>query len=133
VGATAFKELCRQWVGERSGAAGLPFEVQEVGSHWSRHVQVDVVGVNWTERAILLGECKWGGDPVGRSVVRELIEDKTPRVLRTLPDEGQGWTVHHAVFSRAGLTDAAQREAAAHGALWVDLHEIDGRLSGTRP
>jgi uncharacterized protein len=28
------------------------------GSHWSRTVQVDVVALNWQERAILRGECK---------------------------------------------------------------------------
>ena len=56
VGATAFEELCRQWVAEQGRAGRLPFEVQEVGSHWSREVQVDVVGVNWAEQ----------GDPAGR-------------------------------------------------------------------
>jgi AAA+ ATPase superfamily predicted ATPase len=125
VGATAFEELCCQWVIEQSRAGRLPVEVQEVGSHWSRDVQVDVVGVNWTEKAILLGECKWGAGAVGRTVVCELVEGKTPRVLKTLPDEGAGWQVHYAFFARAGFTDAARQEAGTHGALLVDLAEVD--------
>ena len=28
------------------------------GSHWSRQVQLDVVGINWQMREIRLGECK---------------------------------------------------------------------------
>ena len=79
VGMTAFEELSRQWVLAQGQAGDLPFEVREVGSHWSRRVQVDVVAVNWTEHSILLGESKWGIGSVGRSVVRELIETKTPR------------------------------------------------------
>jgi len=48
-----------------------------VGSHWSRQAQADVVAVNWRERAILVGECKWGAEPVERDVVRELVENKS--------------------------------------------------------
>jgi AAA+ ATPase superfamily predicted ATPase len=129
VGATAFEELSRQWLVERGRAGQLPFEIQEVGSHWNRQVQVDVVGVNWAKRVILLGECKWSAGAVGRNVVRELIEVKTPRVFKVLPGEGEGWRVHHAFFARAGFTNAAQQEAAVHDALLVDLADLDRGLS----
>ena len=89
VGVTAYEELCRAWVATASQTGQLPFEVQQVGSHWSRDVQVDVVGVNWHTKTILLGECKWGTDRVARDVVTELIETKAPKVLALLPDEGE--------------------------------------------
>ena len=100
-----------------------------MGSHWSREVQVDVVGVNWAEKAILLGECKWGAGAVGRNVVRELIETKTPKVLKELPKQGEGWHVHYAFFARAGFTDAAQAEARSAGALLVALERLDVDLA----
>lgn len=128
VGMTAFEELSRQWVLEQGRAGELPFEIREVGSHWSRRVQVDVVAVNWTDHQILLGESKWGADVVGRSVIRDLIETKTPRVLKDLPDEGQGWQVHYAFFARAGFTDAARAEAGLVGAQLVDLERLDADL-----
>ena len=91
VGLTAFEELSRHWVAEQGRAGRLPFEPQDVGSHWSRRVQVDVVAVNWRERAILLGECKWGADRVRRDVIRNLLEEKTPRLLQDLTDAtGEG-------------------------------------------
>jgi AAA+ ATPase superfamily predicted ATPase len=127
VGETAFEELCRSWTLARARAGKLPFAPEIVGSHWSRDVQVDVVALSWREQAILLGECKWGVDAVGRSVVRELIEVKTPKALQALPDGGAGWAVHHALFARAGLTDAAQAEAHSHHAIWVDLATLDQR------
>ncbi|MBN1887816.1 MAG: ATP-binding protein [Thermoflexales bacterium] len=128
VGMTAFEDLSRQWIVEQGRAGNLPFkleDLQSVGSHWSRGVQVDVVAINWAERAILLGECKWGTDAVARDIVRELIESKTPKVLKQLPAEGKGWQVHYAFFARAGFTDAARVQAQAAGALLVDLETLD--------
>jgi hypothetical protein len=111
----------------------LPFEPEGVGSHWSRQVQIDVVAVNWRQKAILLGECKWGlvlsrvegMDAIGRDVIGDLIEKKTPRVLKDLPDSGEGWDVYYAFFARIGFTDAARAEAKAHDAWLVDLATLD--------
>jgi hypothetical protein len=130
VGMTAFEDLSRQWVLAQGRAGALPLEVREVGSHWSRRVQVDVVAVHWTDRAILLGEAKWSTDAVGRSVIRDLIETKTPKVLRDLPGQGEGWEVHYAFFARAGFTDAARAEAGAVGAQLVDLRRLDADFAG---
>jgi hypothetical protein len=61
-------------------------------------------------------------------VIRELIEEKAPRVLQDLPDAGAGWTAHYAFFARAGFTDAARSLAQARGALLVDLDVLDQDL-----
>lgn len=131
VGMTAFEELSRQWALEQGRAGALPFAVREVGSHWSRRVQVDVVAVHWTEHEILLGESKWGTEAVGRSVIRDLVETKTPKVLKDLPGEGAGWQVHYALFARAGFTDAARAKAAVVEALLVDLERLDAGLQAS--
>lgn len=130
IGETTFEEICREWVIGQLRTGKLPFLPRIIGSHWSKDVQVDVVAVNWKEKekAVLLGECKWGADPVGRSVIRELIEDKTPKVLAELPDEGEGWQVHYAFFARAGFTDAARADAELVGAQLVDLEMLDKDL-----
>jgi uncharacterized protein len=129
VGQTAFEELCRQWVTERAQAGALPFVPTVIGSHWSRAVQVDVVAINWQTHAILIGECKWGAEEVDRQIVRELIEDKVPKLLRELPQQGQGWTVQYALFARRGFTAAARAEAARYGALLVDAERLDAELA----
>jgi len=129
VGATAFEELCREWLQQRSAQSVLPFEIQQVGSHWSRFVQVDVVGINWQTRSILIGECKWGTDKVAREVITELVENKTPLLLRSLPDEGAKWNVHYAFFSRIGFTPAARSLAKEKKALLIDLAQLDSDLS----
>ena len=129
VGVTAYEELCRTWVAMASQAGQLPFEVQQVGSHWSRGVQVDVVGVNWHTKTILLGECKWGTDRVARDIVTDLIETKAPKVLALLPNEDSTWTVHYILFSRVGFTAAAQTFAEDHGAILIDLTRLERDLA----
>lgn len=125
VGATAFEELAWQWVWTQGKAAQLPFTPVEIGSHWSKRVQVDVVALNWNTHEILLGECKWGLDRIDRQVVRELIEHKTALVLKDLPDGGEGWQVHYALFDRRGFTPAAAAEMEKFSGLLVDLDAID--------
>ena len=93
-------------------------------------MQVDVTAVNWQERQILLGECKWGDRAVNRQVARELIEQKTPRLLRDLPGEGRGWQAHYAVFSRTGLTTAVAGELRACHGLDVNLAALAAQLDG---
>jgi AAA+ ATPase superfamily predicted ATPase len=77
VGMTTFEELCREWVIKQAQASQLPFTPDLVGSHWAPDAQIDVVAISWQEKAILLGECKWGVDPIRRSIVRELVEKKS--------------------------------------------------------
>ena len=124
----AFERLAQQWIVQQASAGALPFSPEAVGSHWSRHTQIDVVAINWLTRDVLLGECKWRQRPLGRQVVRDLIERKGPALQRDLPQGGEGWTYHYALFSRSGLTDAAVEEMSARQGLLVDLLLLDSVL-----
>ncbi len=128
VGQTAFEELAQEWVRRAGRTHELPFVPEAVGAHWSRRVQVDVVGVHWQRRELLLGECKWTGSAVDREIVRELVNDKAPKVLSDLAAHAADWKVHFAFFARAGFTDAARREAEAAGAMLIDLHRLEALL-----
>jgi AAA+ ATPase superfamily predicted ATPase len=130
VGMTTFEELCQEWVLAQARAARLPFAVEQVGAHWGGGAQVDVAAISWREQELLLGEAKWGTDTVGRSVVRELIEDKTPKVRASLPHSGADWTIHYAFFARRGFTEAAEALAREHDAWLVDLATLDRDLAG---
>ena len=123
IGVTAFEELCRRWVIAQARTKKLPFLPETVGSHWATDAQVDVVAVNWREKTILLGECKWGENVVSRAVIRELIE-KSPLVI-----PGEDWKVYFAFFARAGFTEAARAEGQLHDAWFVDLEQLDTDLT----
>lgn len=127
IGMTTFEELCQEWVLSQARADKLPFAVEQVGSHWGGGTQVDVAAINWRDKALLLGEAKWGTDAVGRNVIQELIHEKTPQVLALLPHSG--WTVHYTFFARRGFTDAAQKLASEHNTQLVDLTRLDHDLT----
>jgi AAA+ ATPase superfamily predicted ATPase len=133
IGMTAFEELCQEWIWSQARANKLPFDVDQVGAQWSRIVQVDVAAISWRDKALLLGEAKWGTDTVGRNVIRELIEKKTPKVLTSLPDSGKGWRIYYAFFARNGFTDAARELAQEHDAWLVDLATLDRDLREDTP
>lgn len=127
VGQTAFEDICRTWTLEQAAAGSLPFLPDTVGRHWSHDAEIDVVAVNWSQHQILLGECKWGVDAVGRDVIESLVNVRAPRILAKL--DGDGWQVHFVFFARAGFTDAARSHAATVSARLVDLAMIDADLS----
>lgn len=87
------------------------------------------MAANFQTRELLLGECTWGADRLDRQVVRELVAIKAPLALRDLPDGGQGWRLHYALFGRSGFTPAAREEAARHSALIVDAATLDRELA----
>ena len=107
----------------------MPFEPEIVGSHRSASVQVDVVAIHWHEKQILLGEWKWDRDGIDRQIVRELIEQKMPKVMARLPDGGTGWRVHYAIFSRGGVTQAAFAELQKYGGISVNVEMLDEDLA----
>ena len=120
VGLTAFEELCREWVLRQAIRGALPFLPDRVGSHWAKDAQVDVVAIRWDEKRILLGEAKWGTEPVRRKVLTELMS----KASGVVPYKGEGWTVHYALFARAGFTDPTRDLADEQSVLLVDLDEL---------
>lgn len=137
IGTHTWEELCREWVLRASAYGALPFLPDQVGSAWNRQAQVDVVGVNWMQKTIILGECKWTLGPVERSVLVEL----TAKANQIVPSEGT-WRVFLLGFARSGWSDGAmayQAEIAqqpATGPNWrtvgmrlLDLTELDHDLA----
>lgn len=122
IGETAFEDLSSEWVLSQARAGKLPFLPEFVGSHWAPDAQIDVVAINWRDKAVLLGECKWGTDAVNRTVVRDLVA----KAALIVP--GEDWRVHYALFARAGFTEAAAAAAQAAGAALVDLERLDADL-----
>lgn len=118
VGGTAFEGLCRQWVRRRGRQGHLPFVPEQVGSFWDRQTQVDVVGLNWSQKTALLGEARWTSRPLGRQVL-DALRAKAPAVLPA-PD----WHVHYALFSRSGFTKGLTDQAEGEGVWLVGLGDI---------
>ena len=97
-GRHTWAELCQEWLLRASAKGKLPFNPDEIGSAWNGSTQIDVAGINATQKTLILGECQWTLSPVGRPALEELIEEKTARVV---PEQGN-WRIFYLGFSRSG-------------------------------
>jgi len=77
----------------------------------------------------LLGECKWGGHQIGCGTLRELVEEKTTKVLAELPHPPHDWTVHHVFFTRVGFSSSAQQYAQEQNMILVNLNALEAGLN----
>jgi len=137
IGQYTWEELCREWT-LRAGVAGkLPGLPKRVGSAWNASAQVDVAAINYDEKVLILGECKWTATPNEKQAISNLLEDRTSKIV---PKEGK-WGVFILGFSRAGWTAGAtayQKQVNGHpvkGTNWasvgmrlVELDELDRDL-----
>jgi AAA+ ATPase superfamily predicted ATPase len=121
IGATAFEEVCREWVWRQADKKRLPFMPERVGSHWGAGIQIDVTAINWSEKWLLLGECKWGLDRLKAHEVSELSEKMKSYTEKELAD----WQVQYMLFARAGLTDAARNVAQKKGIQVIELDQLE--------
>ncbi|MDB2283415.1 ATP-binding protein [Halorubrum ezzemoulense] len=91
-----FETVCQQAV--RTPA--FPVSCSRVGRWWYGGEEIDIAGVNRETETLLLGECKWPTEPVGRAVFDEL--EALESEVRW---QGTDREVQYVVFSRAGFTD----------------------------
>lgn len=128
VGTHTFEELCREWIYVAAEIGQLPFLPQQVGSHWSKTEQIDVVAVNWDAAAVLYGECKWKRDSALTLSEVEKLAQRAEQIELTT-HSGHPLQRHYIFFSRSGFTEPARTTALAMGALLVELTDFDTVLA----
>ncbi len=103
-----WQELCREWVLSASAQGELPVPIEEVGSEWKRSYTVDIVGVSFTDRTLVLGSCHWGDEVLDLAPIDELLR----RTSAVIPDK-ESWSVFYVGFSATGWNEQAHAEATA--------------------
>jgi AAA+ ATPase superfamily predicted ATPase len=68
----SYEDCVRNWLWHLHDQGKLPFEIHKLGSWWSKHVEIDTVGINNTSHDIILGEFKWSNTPIGLDVLKDL-------------------------------------------------------------
>lgn len=122
--AIGFEQLCQEWVHVQGHQGKLSFDPEQIGSHWSRRVQIDIVAIDFAQKQILLGECKWQEDSARLSVVRELVEVKTAKLFLDLGWDKDDWQISYAFFSRNRFTEPAAEYGSSHNILLIDLESL---------
>lgn len=110
----AFEEVARQQVRTLARQGRLPFQPVRMGAWWSGDEEIDLVAFDEQGGALLAGECKWWGGPVGRNVLSELKRKTGVMLAQTAGRWRQPPQITYALFSKAGFTpelaEAARRE-----------------------
>lgn len=128
VGATGFETLAHAWLDSEKAQTLFPFRPEQVGWHWDKNAQVDLVAPHFKERQVVIGECKWTTRRVGKSEMDRFLNHTGPFTLAALPREGRGFTPHYVYFARSGFTRGALTELQKHGGVAIDLDALDDAL-----
>ena len=117
----AFEELCREHA-RRFSRENFAAPAQEVGRIWHADFDIDIVG-KLLDGSLIYGECKWWKDPVGESILDQLIE------RASLTDYGRDNPKRQFIlYSRSGFTTALQKRAASQAG--IILHTPQSMLRG---
>ena len=112
-----FEEMCRYYILREGLDGNLNCFVTQVGTWWGTEIiendagqkkiqsaDVDVVGLAPSEKAMIVGECKFKNEKTGRDVWETLV-----RRSRVIPSNYR--IVQYLLFSRGGFTGWYEKEA----------------------
>ncbi|HHT95128.1 MAG TPA: ATP-binding protein [Clostridia bacterium] len=118
-----YEDVCREKMWDLSDNGKLPFRVSKVGSWWNSKTEIDIAAINFDEKKIILGECKFWKDKVGMNILR-VLEEKA----RTAVPESSAYSIYYILFSAAGFTDELKSCAQSR----KDLLLFDDLLSNNK-
>jgi uncharacterized protein len=117
--APIFEEAARNYVLSLARQGRLPFVPDRIGRWWDKAGEIDVVALNKTDDAWLLGECKWSIRQIGTNVL-----DNLKRAAQILLTGRKATQVTYALFARSGFTTALQDVAQREEVLLVKVDEM---------
>jgi hypothetical protein len=118
---TAFEEAAIAFTARLAQTGGLTFLPERIGGWWDRDAEIDVLAINQTEKAALVGECKWSVNLVGTNILDDLKQKS--QVL--MKDYGIQ-KVQFALFARIGFTPALEEKARVEG---IKLYTVDSLVN----
>ncbi|WP_227134614.1 ATP-binding protein [Halorubellus salinus] len=97
-----FEAVCRQAV----RTAAFPVSCSRVGRWWYGGDEIDVAAIDEQTDTLLLGECKWTSEEVGRGLLTDL--EALESEVRW---QGSDRSVVYALFAKTGFTETLQEIA----------------------
>jgi len=102
----AFEEAARFYITRLARKGQIPFLPERIGSWWDQNSEIDVLAISDSERALLVGECKWFANLVGIDILQDL-KRKTEILQAT-----KSWeSINYFLFAKSGFTPALQEQA----------------------
>lgn len=118
IGKYIFETLSQEWLATLADKDGLSFRPERIGSYWDKETQIDIMGVNHHDQAMILGEAKWTNQKMGIEVLNHL-EEKAKRLMKQ-----NGYYYRLALFSRSGFTEKLAESAKKKNVLLATIKDI---------
>lgn len=125
---SVFEDICKQHLWRLNRANKLPLQFTEIGRWWGNdpvrrtETEIDLMAYE-DEHSALFAECKWGNEPVGASVLDNLVQRGQ---LFRYPRK------YFYLFSKTGFTKGCRERAEELGTVrLVTLQEIYEEAKGT--
>ncbi len=118
----AFEEAARSYIIRAARNGQLPFLPERIGSWWDQGrragSEIDVLAISDSEKALIVGECKWSVNPIGMDILGDL-KNKTH-----LLQKNESWeSTAYFLFSKSGFTPALQEQAAREGVRLISVED----------
>lgn len=113
-----FEAMCRDWVRVASAAGAIPARVGKVGIWWTADHELDVVGLDDSERVALVGEAKWHNHEFDWQDLERFLAHARALGDRLAPG------ALHVLFSKSGFDDRVQKWAKDLNAITVTPAEM---------
>ena len=120
--AMMFEEAAQVHIASLARKGLMPFLPERIGKWWDREAEIDVMAMSWSDKAALIGECKWSQNVVGINVLSDL-KQKAQIALKTTGIA----QVSYALFSRMGFTQELEQTANDEG---VGLYTVAMLVKG---
>jgi AAA+ ATPase superfamily predicted ATPase len=118
---TAFEEAALAFVARLAQAGSLNFLPERIGGWWDRDTEIDVLAISQTEKAAIVGECKWSVNPIGTNILLALKQ----KAQILIKDYGVQ-NVQYVLFARFGFTPALEELAKVEG---IGLYTVDSLVN----
>ena len=102
-----WQEVCREWLLRASLVGEIPISIEAVGSEWTRTSTIDVVGIDESNRSIVVGSCYWQTESLDFGLIQEMV--KRSQVI--LSADRSDYSVYYLGFSAVGWSDEVKGQA----------------------
>lgn len=121
--ATAFEEAAQAHIARIAKMGELSFLPEQIGGWWDRDAEIDLLAISQTEKAALVGECKWSINPVGTNILEEL-KQKSQVLIKKYGIQ----KLQFALFARSGFTNTLIEQARLEE---VELFTVDSLIKNS--
>ena len=99
-----WREVCREWLVRAGTVEAVPYSPEQFGSAWNSRTQIELAGIDHTEKTLIFGVCLWNLAPAPARILARVVHQKAKDLV---PHTGE-WRVYFIGCAKTGWDEEAQ-------------------------